>query len=145
MTQIAIRSKLSKALDSQLKQIKSATDKPFQTSGQFKFNPSSNFAVDIQRLRNVSQLISIGAFLSEKKASYDAYAKAKELSSFPVFKWQDFTFEQWDNDLSVRIAVVSAYDRQKEITNAKAKLERFLTEEDQLQITLRELGLDTVE
>ena len=87
----------------------------------------------------MSTLLSIGSFLLEKKEYYDKFA-SKTLDSYPVFKWQSYTYEQWENDLNTRLAIISEYDRLQKINEAKAKLERFLTEEDQLNITLKELG-----
>lgn len=147
MSQIEVRSKLTKALEllnDQLSQINNVTDKSFQTSGLFKYNPTyngSSSGINIHNSKDLDQLLYIGAFLKAKKESYDSYAKSLGLETFPVFRWQNYSYDQWDNDLKIRITVISAYDQKKKITDAKQKLERFLTEEDQLAMTLKELGL----
>ena len=51
-----------------------------------------------------------------------------------------FSYENWANDLKVRIAVVSVHTREQELKTAKAELEQFLSQEDRLQMTLNKLG-----
>lgn len=146
MSNVAVRSQLTKALETlnaQLAEIKSASNRQMLTNGNFSYNPASRMSlIDIHRSINLESLLNIGAFLKSKKEAYDSFAQSKGLTSYPVFKWCDYTFDQWDNDLGTRIAVVAAHDQQKKIQSAKDKLERFLTEEDQLAMTLKELGLD---
>lgn len=110
---VAVRSKLTKALEllnSQLSQI----NKSFQTNGLFKYNPAYNGGssrLNIHDSRDLSSLLNVGAFLKSKKESYDNYAKSIGLDTVPVFTWQSFTFDQWNDDLKIRIAVISAHDQ----------------------------------
>ncbi len=144
-----IRTKLHtalEALDAQLKNIKSITDMPYKTNGDFKWAPNSfnntpNSVIRINQCKDLATLINIHQYIRCKDESYNESAKQLNLINYPIFTWQGYSWNDWKNDLNIRVAIVSQYEQTKRVKEAKSKLERFLTEEDQLAITLNELGL----
>lgn len=144
----AVRTQLHEALqtiETRLSAMKKITEGQMRTNGNFKFNPQSQQAptIPIDKVTDLSLLISIHAFLTTKKKEYEESAKLLDLSSFPVFKWQHHSYEDWDNDIRIRVAVVSHHTEKQKLHEAKEKLSRFLTEEDQMQLTLKELGFNS--
>lgn len=147
-TDLAVRSKLPKALemlDERLSKIKAVTETAYKTSGEFKWNPEhSTQSVKIQNVIDIALLISIYAFFMNRTANYSEAAAELGLKEYPICTWQGNPIDDWKEDIKLRIAVVSYDNEKKKLEHAKRKLEGFLTQEDQLGIVLKELGLDSI-
>lgn len=141
-TNLSVRPELYTTLETlkvQLKAVKKGTEGPLKTHGQFRFNPSTtapNAVTDIKTSRNLEELIMIHSFLEQKKFGYEESAKKLGLVSFPVFRWQGHSFEDWENDLKIRAAIVSQHTLQAELDRDIKELEKFLSESDRLKMTL---------
>jgi len=61
------------------------------------------------------------------------------LTTFPAFEWLGYPAEAWLHDLKVRASVLSQHETITKLNTAKAKLENFLSEDDKLAITLKEI------
>lgn len=141
----ALRSKLYEALemvDGKLKAIKKVTGKTMVTSGMFSYTPNNQAkSVNIHASTSLSELIEIYSFLREKKSGYDNAAEALGLSSFPQFSWLGYSFENWESDLKIRVAIISSNQEIQKLTLQKKELEKHLTQDDQLGILLKEMGI----
>lgn len=144
-TEIAKPTRLQIALekiDLELKALKDVESRAFRTNGQFRFNPgyTGNAAIDIPRTKDIELLISVYSYLMVKDNQYNQAAEELGLSEYPVFKWQGYTWEAWKNDLQLRIDVVAHHEKREKLNKAKQQLSTFLTEEDRLEMTLKNLG-----
>lgn len=141
----AQREKLHNALtiiDSQLSNLKAIESQTYQTSGEFRWNPNyhGNDPINIHRCSDLKTLISIYSYLMPKNEEYDRSAAEIGLSEYPSFEWQGYPWSAWKHDLQMRISLVTQKEKISSLRLAKEKLEKFLTEEDQLSITLSQLG-----
>jgi len=109
-----------------------------KTNSQFKWTEEGT-VISIDKITNISVLINIYASLKAKKKAYEEAIKDLKLTSYPVFIWQKYTFEDWANDIKIRLSIVSQNDLTKKLKEDKLKLEKFLSEEDQLQATLDDM------
>lgn len=142
---LAVRTEMQKKLseiDEKLKEVKAIESSTFKTNGEFRFNPQyvANNPIYIFKIRDLSLLLSILAYMIEKNEHYIKAANVLGLKSFPAFQWMGYTYEAWEHDIKLRVAVVTQHDRTEKLKAARAKLETFLTEEDRLAIVLKEIS-----
>lgn len=142
---VVIDKRLAKALshiDATLKEVKKATDTPYQTNGQFRWNPNytNNEAIDIHKSKDVMLLVSIYASLNQKSNDYDLATKECNLDKYPIYKWMSYTWDAWKNDLKTRIALVSNDDVIKKLKENRKILEESLTKEQRLSKVLDDMG-----
>lgn len=147
----AVRTKLTQALEmltNKLASLKSVTEGANQTSGSFSFSNSKSPntpSINIHTSKDLEELLLIHSFLLQKKEYYEQSANQLGLETFPQFKWNGYAFAAWNNDIQIRVAVVSSHDQRTKLEVAKKKLESFLTQDDQLKMALKELGFDSIE
>lgn len=139
----AVRSDMQKALDvisSKLKAIKTVTESPFKTNGDFKYSTAPNATiVKIHSLKDIRILLSILGYLTAKEQEYQNAARLCNLSTIPAFEWMGYGYDSWKHDLQVRSTIISQHNEVEKLKLAKSKLEAFMTEEDRLAATLKEL------
>lgn len=141
---IEVRSKLNKALteiNEKLSNLQVISTTPFKTNGKFKWNPNAGGGeIDILTCTKMEDLIAIHQTLKMRAEGYDKSASDLGIAQYPVFKWCGHTWKDWEHDLKLRVAVVNQHQIETRLKEAKEKLSRFLTEEDQLNNVLTELG-----
>lgn len=142
---IAVRSQLPKALEiitAKLTNIQRVTEGVLKTNGMFTYTPANTAkSINIATSTDLQELIEVYSFLKSKADGYESAAKELGLTTFPVFKWLNYTFDAWKNDLMIRVAVVGSHNEITRLKNQKAELEKFLTKEDQLAALLKEYNL----
>jgi len=128
-------------IDARLKELNKEAGGTYQTNGNFKFTPNGTMTgVDIHKCTDIAQLLTIHSFLKQKSDSYNSSGDFFKLKQFPIFKWCSHTIDQWENDLKIRIALTTQKDETDQLTAAKRQLSGFLTQEDQLALTLKALS-----
>lgn len=137
------RQKLSMALEAinaKLSEIKEIQQTPFKTNCQFSQEGRENYLVDITKVRGSQKLIEIYAFIKGKEITYNESLKELNIKEAPIPKHGKYSTDDWKHDLKLRMAIVMQHEEIERLNKAKQKLESFLTEEDQLAITLQQLG-----
>ncbi len=131
------------AIKEELSKIETLTSSPWTTSGNFRWNPGylGNDPINIHKSKSIGALLSIDAYIRVKHEEYVKSAEMRNLKSYPVFTWLEYTYNQWKHDLDIRIAVISQKDRVDQLTADKKELEQFLDKEDRMSILLDKMGL----
>lgn len=144
-TAIAVRTKMQESLatiETKLKAIKEVTDSGYKTNCEFRFNPAytANAPINIATSTNLSLLINCLGYIKGQADKYrEAAEKVLHLQQYPVFIWMNYSYEAWEHDFKVRIAILSQHETVNKLKKAKEKLEQFMTEEDRLALTLKEI------
>jgi hypothetical protein len=143
-TQITVRTKMQETLEVlniKLAKVKNITESPYKTNGEFRFNPAytGNAAINIHKLTDLSLLIGILAAIQNHWKNYNNAAETLELATYPAFEWCGFSYEAWKHDIEIRKEIITQHETIKKLKTAKEKLQQFLTEEDRLAITLKEI------
>jgi len=127
-----------------LSKMKEITEQPFKTNGNFSFQAATHSAnmIDIHKLTDLSFLINIHAFIMDKSESYDKSAKKLNLTEYPIFKWNNYDYESWHNDIQIRAKMITYETEKRSLEEAKRKLEPFLTHDQQIEDILRSLNLN---
>lgn len=136
----AMQDKLN-AITEKLKSIEVMSQSPYKTN---KMLPHlfEHKKVDISECTDITFLVNGLATIKVQKAAYDdIYTNVLKMNSYPVFKsFGGYSYEDWENDIKLRLSVLMQEETVKKLTNAKEKLEKFLTNDDRLAIVLGEIS-----
>jgi hypothetical protein len=131
---------LLKKVEQKKQQIGNAERPQWETNCSFRYDPNNNAAVNIQVVRDLEQLVDIHAFLSIR---YHAYLESlKDLGVEPKeapFKWLNFTFEQWENDIQTRIGTLRIKTKRDELAALEARVNALVSPEQRREIELAKL------
>ena len=131
-------------IDAKLKTLNLISDSSYKTHCKFRWNPAytGNDPIDISKCLDISLLLQIYASIKEKTNGYIEAAKENGIDTFPVFQWQNHSWEDWKADLKLRINMIFHKDKYDKLIEAKNRLQKFLTAEDQLALIVSNLDLD---
>jgi hypothetical protein len=129
-----------KEIDKKLTKLHKGSNATYKAQPQFKMNELDGNTVNIQQTADVMYLIRALALMKRVQKEYEETAKELELVKYPVCLWFGVPVSAWIHDLSLRIGIVTNADTIQKLTVSRNKLETFLTEEDRLAITLREVA-----
>ena len=114
----------------------------FKTNGKFNWAGKGSYDTDIFLTTDLPTLIGIYGSLMARYTEYRNAVKDLQLNSYPVWKWQGYSFSEWGSDLRLRISIVAQADVINKLNADKEKLEKFLDKEDQLEITLAAMNYE---
>lgn len=129
-----------KEIDTKLKKLLKGTQILYKVIANFKMNENDNNNVNIQTSTDVVYLLKALALMKQVQKKYEETAKELQLVRYPVCLWLGSPVTGWIHDLTLRISLVTNADMINGLTEARKKLESFLTEEDRLSITLKEIA-----
>jgi hypothetical protein len=149
---IDTRAKVKDALDlinEKLKAIEIISTSPLKTSGLFKWNGreedpmyGNSPLIDINKLTNVSYLLSITGFLLTRHKEYDDAAKKLGLKAYPVFKWAGYEEDSWLNDIKIRISMIMQKDTLEKLQSQKTQLSQYISEDQRVEELLSGIYAD---
>lgn len=88
---------------------------------------------------DISNLIKANSSVREKKKAYDESAKDLGLTTYPVFKIDGYTHEEWRHDILLKLQIVGQDETRKKLEAAKDKLSKFMSEEEQRSLAFKEV------
>tara|TARA_R110000772_G_C13310328_1_gene440529 strand:- start:52948 stop:53412 length:465 start_codon:yes stop_codon:yes gene_type:complete len=132
-----------KIIEAQLAALNIITETAFKTSGDFRWAPNMDGgrAINLYKVTSIPTLISVHQYIKAKNLGYADSAKDLSLDKFEVFTWQNFTFKDWEHDIKIRLAVVRQVEERNRLEQGKDKLEKFLSEDQQLEGIFDDLKL----
>lgn len=136
------RDELMNKVNQKLNTLEEVKITSMKTSGMlpWSFENKSQFKINIHETTKVDILIRCGANVKIHEKAYIEYCeKTLQLKSFPQFKWNGYTTEEWNHDIKARIVMLQ-YNEQKEILkNAQSELEKLLTEEERRVLAIKRI------
>lgn len=139
----ALRAKMKltlKDIDKRLLKLQKGSSAQFKAPASFKLNENDQNNINIQTCVDICYLLKALSLMNRIKREYEQTAKELELVKYPVCLWCGGSVDAWIHDLKFRIGIVTNASTITSLTAARAKLETFLTEEDRLSITLKEIA-----
>ena len=116
----------------------------WKTNCSFSFadgnlNNSTNLHVET----NVKKLIDIAGFIIQKKEAYKLGCDAISLvGEFPAFKWNDFTAEEWIEDVRTRVNQVQIQSKKKSLEALEARLNAVISPELRAEMELEAISAE---
>ena len=131
---------LLKKVEEKKQQIGNAERPSWITNCSFGFDPVSNYRVNIQVIRELSQLVEIHAFLSSKYYTFIESLKDLKLTEKEVpFTYMGFTFGQWESDIETRINQIRIKTKRDELSKLEARVNALISPEQLRAIELAKL------
>lgn len=132
---------LLKKVEEKKQQIGKAERPSWSTNCSFGFNPEDNNSrVNIQVIRDVSQLVEIHAFLTAK---YNAFLESRDklgiANSEAPFKHQGFTFQEWESDIQTRLNALRIKLKKDELAKLEERVNNLVSPEQRRAIELEKL------
>jgi hypothetical protein len=102
---------------------------------------SATNVVNLHVEKDIKKLISITAFLVERKKSYiDAWLNVLRLVGAPDFTWEGFTVEDWISDIKARIAKVQISSKKKSLDKLESRLNAIISPELRAELELQAIA-----
>lgn len=121
-------------LEKELKSLKAITETPYLTTGNLE-----GFG-DIKNETKVENLIRAFSMVRGKEDAYHKAGRELGFDSYPGFSISGGNAEQWKQDIQLRVAIIQHDDRKKKLQEYKDRVSKFLSEEDQKTILLKEMA-----
>ena len=136
-TQLTVKTQVPEILsviEEKLKSIKKINETPYKTTGNLEI-----FG-DITKELKIENLIRAYSMVASKESSYNQASKDLDLNEVPAFTVSGGTKEDWKHDIKLSIAIVQQDTQLKKLTEYKDKMSKFLSEEDQKSMLLKEMA-----
>ena len=121
-------------LDEQLSQLKKIEETPYKAGTNLE---------GFGDVRVEQKIENLGRAFSMVRGKNDAYVNAMEElgeTEYPVFTISGGTVEDWKHDIKLRLQITKQEVRSKALKEAKDKISKFMSEEEQKKSILMELG-----
>jgi hypothetical protein len=122
------------ALEKKISSLKHIEETVYKTSGTL-----DNFG-SIKTETKVDNLIKAFSMIRGK---HDAYAKSAvelDVKQVPQFSISGGTLEDWKHDIKLRIEVINHKDTLDKLNSYKERMSKFLSEQDQKAMLMKEMG-----
>lgn len=123
-------------LDEKLNALKKITDQPYKTTGMLDCGGQR---IDIKTETNIENLQKAFSSVLGRKKLYDEAGEVLGIKTFKVFEVSGGTMEDWKSDIQIRLAVLQYENRKKKLQTAKEKMAKFMSEEDQKALVMKEV------
>lgn len=145
--QVSKQDKIKLAYDlvlAQKNKLKKVGDANFKTNGKFRYTPNVNgTVVDITSCKDIARLIELVSFLNSKKSGYDnAATKDLKLTEYPIFNWLGYAYEEWIEDVKLRVDIINYKDKFDALNKAERDLAGFMNEDTKADRLLDSLTKD---
>lgn len=124
-------------VDAKRKQIGAAERPQWITTCAFRYDTNSNAIINIQTVKEISDLVEIFAFLENKKTSIEN--AAKQLGVTVPSKHLGFSIEEWQSDIKCRINGLQIKAKRDELASLEARVNALVSPEQRREIELQKL------
>lgn len=131
-------------VEAQIKELnKKAAGKP-RTNGKFSYRYNDSgvaTSLDIGTCNNIVHILNATAFLKRKEVDYNSAADVYKLEEVPVFEWNGYTVEDWVNDFTIRIFILTNGKELIKLKKDRAELRNMMDKQDKLSEIAKSYGL----
>jgi len=120
-------------LEKELENLKHISETNYRTSGIVD-------NTDIKTLTKESDLIAIFGGIITREKVYNEAAKELGRTTYPIFQIGGCNTLDWKHDIDLRIQIITHEERKSNLEKAYDKMKRFLSEEDQKAIAMKEIA-----
>ncbi len=121
------------ALEAELKGIREVTESNYRTSGNLEG------IGDIKTMTDLSSLVKAYASVTIRENTYYNASQELGLDEVPAFVVSGGSKEDWKQDISLRIKIITHETRKKELETLINEVKGFLSVEDQRAMTMAKI------
>ena len=137
-TDVALISDVPSVLDklnAEISSLKKIEESVYKTTGKV-----DGLGIDIKTELKVDNLIKAFSSISGRAKAYGEAAQELGQKSVPQFTVGGGTVDEWKSDIMLRIDIINHKEKLDKLKGFKDKMSKFLSEEDQKAILLKEMG-----
>ncbi len=124
-------------LNQKIKGMEKIADSVYKTNGKPVIGGQT---FDIKVATDKKELVKAYAVLKHKKTSYDDAQFELGIGAIEPFTEQGSTLDEWKDDIKLRINIIEQEGTLKKLNEYKEKFSKFLSEEDQKSILMKEMA-----
>ena len=120
-------------------EISKLTKPNFKTNCQFAYTEETNDVnrIALHTVKDPTILVKILSFLQTRRKSFNEVAQSLGLDV--KFTWRTYSFEDWENDIKLRIEINTLDTKQKELKQFEDTLNSLLSPEMKTELMLKKL------
>lgn len=99
-----------------------------------------NDAIALHTVANVKTLISMAAFLMERRDNYEKAAKLLGVEQPPEFTWDGFSVEDWLEDFKMKISKIQIVSKRKKLEELEQRLGKIISPELRAEMELEAIS-----
>lgn len=123
-------------LNSKIDALKHIQESVYKTGGKL-----AGFNNNIKDEMSIMELIKMGSSVKAREEHYTEYAnKMLKLRTFPVFKLDGYTLEEYTSDITLRIAILENKERLDALNELKKEYTELMDKEDRKAILAAKLA-----
>jgi hypothetical protein len=128
---------LTKIVNAKKAAIAKAERPNWRTNCAFRYSKDSSASINLQVCGVVEELVYILGFLCEKRNAFNEAQKI--IGTNLEFKWFNFTFDDWAEDIKTRIDKIEITTKKKELEMLEERLNKLISPELRAQMELEEI------
>lgn len=97
--------------------------------------------LNIDSTTNVGEIIKAHSYITRKANAYNESAKALKVKTFPVFKEENYTSEEWVSAFEYRIFLIENEKQLTKLKEFKKRAQDLMTDEDKRNSLAQDMGL----
>lgn len=117
-------------------EIGKAEKSSWNTNLSFSYTEKPGDAVNLNIVRDVSEIIRMAGFLRYRERAYAEGAKELGVSKPPVFKWQGYSVSDWLEDFKVKLTKMQISAERKKLEDLEARLDKIISPEKRRELEL---------
>jgi hypothetical protein len=114
-------------INEKLKTLKRIQESVYKTTGKL-----AGFTTNLKDETKTTELIKMFSAVQGRAEAYDKAAASLGYETFPVFKLEGSTVDEWRDDIKLRIDIIENKERLDELNSIKKDLEGLMDKEDKL-------------
>ena len=135
---------LIREVNRQKAEISDAERSNWRTNMAWSYIEGSNASTNLNVVSSIEDLIKILAFLKTTQAAYLQAAQELGVQSAPAFKWNRFTYNDWLEDIKLKISKIEVVAKKKKLEALETRLNAIVSPELRAQLEIeaiqKELG-----
>jgi hypothetical protein len=133
--------KLIKEVQKRKAEIEKVKKPNWQTNCSFTYadksaGQSGSSAINLHVCSDLSVLLNIAAFLSERAKTVKEAAKLLEVDSPPTFQWNGYPVQEWIDDLKMRVAQIQIKKKEDKLAQLEKRLNKIVSPELRAEMEL---------
>lgn len=123
-------------IKAKLNELKLITDTPYKTTGVLTMAEQK---IDIKTIKDVESLIKAYSSVRAREIAYNEAADDLGIKTYKQFSINGGTSKDWKHDIDLRIQIITVEDKKNKFQKAYDKMQKFLSEEEQRAIAMKEV------
>lgn len=126
--------KLFNKVEEKKQRIEKLKSPDYKTNLQFSWDETVRNNINLNTINNVGNFVSILGSILRAKSSHDEACKVLGVKT--PFKWQNYSLEDWQHDIKIKVANINIKAEKDELKKLEVQLNDLVSPEMQRKLKL---------